>query len=194
MKKILCLLGGAMLVINGIGQGVTPLPLYIDGRLPNLTFPKVINYKANTATMDDFQGKQKKVVIFDFWNTHCAVCIAQFPKEIELQKKYAQELQFVMVTKESKEKVEAFIAKWSNIHHLKLNIPIIVEDTLLMKKYIRVLYEPQYAWIDHHNRMIAQTSDYFINEEHVKSILKLIASKKSRGKIRSKNESILQNN
>lgn len=179
MKTIFLVLVALCLVGRGFGQKRSLLPLYIDGRLPNLHFPKVINYKDSSATVSDFQGTQKKMLIFDFWNTHCTVCIAQFPKEEGFQKKYGEQLQFVLVTTEPKEKVIAFFDRWEKAHHQRFSLPIIVEDTILTQKYIRVFYQPQYAFFDRQNRLIAQTSDYFLNTPNIEGILQKLATVKA---------------
>ncbi|AYD49071.1 MAG TPA: redoxin domain-containing protein [Arachidicoccus soli] len=165
---------------SGFGQKKSLLPLYIDGRLPNLHFPKIINYKDSAATVSDFQGAQKKMLIFDFWNTHCTVCIAQFPKEEDFQKKYDDQLQFVLVTTEPKEQVIAFFDRWKKAHHQRFSLPVIVEDTTLTQKYIRVFYQPQYAFFDYQNRLIAQTSDYFLNSSIIDGILQKLAAVKAK--------------
>lgn len=171
-KTIFFVLALLCLAFNSFGQTEKPIkPLYIDGVLPNLTFQHVINYKDSTTTVLDFQGPQYKLVLFDFWSTHCTVCISQFPKEDSLQRAYNNQLQIVLVTDEPKQKIINFIAKWEAQHHVKLSMPIIVADTLL-QQYIRRYFEPNYAWIAPDNRMIAQTSEDFVNKENLGTVLK----------------------
>ncbi|WP_162923687.1 TlpA family protein disulfide reductase [Arachidicoccus soli] len=173
MKKTIFLVMGLLcLASTGFGQTEKEIkPLYIDGVLPNLTFHNIINYKDSIATLSDFQGPQYKLVVFDFWSTHCTVCIGQFLKDDSLQRAYKNDLQIVLVTDQPKQLISNFIAKWEAGHHVKLSIPIIVADTLL-PKYIRRYFEPNYAWIAPDNRMIAQTSENFVNQQTIETLLK----------------------
>lgn len=180
MKKTILLVPALLcLVVSGFGQSTENIqPLFIDGVLPNLTFRQVINYKDSTASLSDFQGKERKLILFDFWNTHCTVCIEQFPKEEALQKLYGQNLQFVLVTKDSKELVNDFLARYEKSHHTKITLPIIVGDTTL-GKYIRFFYQPQFAWVDFLNRLIAQTNQYFLTPQNIDQTLRAIRMQKA---------------
>jgi thiol-disulfide isomerase/thioredoxin len=178
-KTILLVLALLCLAVTGFGQSTNNIkPLFIDGMLPNISFHNVINYKDSVATISDFQGKEKKLILFDFWNTHCTVCIEQFPKEEALQKLYGQNLQFVLVTRDSKKLVNDFLARYEKPHHTKITLPIIAEDTIL-GKYIRFFYQPQFAWVDFLNRLIAQTNQYFLNPQSIDQALRAIQAQKA---------------
>jgi len=196
MKKILCLLGGAMLLVNftfaqfaNYSPNSRMLPLYIGGQLPNIQFHKIINNKSASKTLSEFQGPNKKLVVFDFWNIYCTSCIQQFPHEIKMQKKFNDKLQIILITEDSTIKVQKLIDKWERKHNMKLNMPIITQDTILLKKYIRVFYNPQFAWIAPNNQLIAQTNATQFTTKIIRSTIKTIKSR-ARRKKRIKNKLI----
>jgi len=166
MKKLLCLLGGALLLSNVHGQKIKPI--FIDDPLPNINLGKFLFYKDSTARLFDFTGK---VILFDFWFTGCPVCIEMFPKVDSLQKQFGKHLQVIMVTKDPKEKVLPLIKKWELEHHTQWTLPIIVGDTLL-HQYFPHHAEPNYIWIAPENRFVAQTSYFFIRQDIMESYLR----------------------
>jgi thiol-disulfide isomerase/thioredoxin len=172
MKKLLCLLGGAMSIMTAFAQENKPVkPLFIDSRLPELTFNDVICYQDSVVTLSKFQANKTKLVIFDFWFTHCSSCIAQFPKLDSLQKKFNDQVQIVMVAHEPKAVIEEFINKWEQKHHTKFRLPIITGDTIL-HKLVRHYFESHYAWVTPDNVLIAQTASYFLNQDVLAGYLK----------------------
>jgi len=161
-----------MFMLNALAQITPPVhPLYIEGRLPDLIFNNVIKYKDSSATLSDFQKNHTKLVIFDFWFTHCSACIAQFPKLHTLQKLFNNKIQIVLVAHESKKVVTAFIDKWQRRHHTRFRLPIITGDSIL-HRYIRHYSESHYAWVTPDNVLVAQTASFFLNKEILKGYLK----------------------
>jgi len=135
---------------------------------------EVINYTDSIITLKDFDDK---LIILDFWFTGCTVCIRQFPKEINLQKKYRNKIQFVLVTNDSKKVVTNFLNKWRSKNGSKLPFPIVVSDTLL-KKAFRHLYDPHYGWLFPDGKIIGQTSEHFVTKKNILELLKLWKKKK----------------
>ena len=171
MKKLLCLLGGAMLLLPAIAQKTTlEQYLNIGDRLPEINFNHVLYYKDSTVTLSEFQQNKSKLVIFDFWFTNCSSCIEQFPKLDSLQKIFNKNIQIVLVAHESKGTVSDFIKKWENKHHTTFQLPIVTDDALL-HQLIRHRYESHYAWITPDNVLVAQTSPYFLNSDVLNSYL-----------------------
>ncbi|SEA30136.1 Thiol-disulfide isomerase or thioredoxin [Arachidicoccus rhizosphaerae] len=166
MKKLLCLTGGAMLMLSAFSQEIKPL--YIDDPFPNISFGKIINYKCSTASLKDFKGKS---ILLDFWFTHCGTCIEAMPELDSMQKMYGDKLQIIMVAHESDSAVTQFLKSYETKHNIKWSIPCIVEDTIL-HKYFRHLYEPNYAILDPENRLVAKCSFFFMNKELIGAYLK----------------------
>lgn len=177
MKKLLCFIGAAMLLLNSSGQNFefSVGRLYIDSKLPNLNLGTLINYKDSTAFLSDFHNK---IIILDFWFTSCGACIAQFPKEDSLQKQFSDEIQIIPVAFESREVVESFLEKWSKLNHTTLSLPFIVRDSLL-NTFFENIYFPHYIWIAQDRRIIAHTSEYFLTAENIQAMLRETASIKA---------------
>ena len=168
MKKLLCFLGGALLLSNIQAQKIKPFS--VDDLLPNLPFDRLLFYKDSTARLSDFTGK---VVLLDFWFTHCSVCIEMFPRVDSLQRQFGRHLQVVMVTRDPRERVLALIKKWEQQNHTRWTIPIAVSDTLL-HLYFPHHAEPNYVWIAPESRFVAQTSYFFLRREIMESYLKYL--------------------
>ncbi|AYD47397.1 TlpA family protein disulfide reductase [Arachidicoccus soli] len=165
IKTILLVLVALCLGVCGFGQKIKPL--CIDDPLPNISFGKMIFYKDSTAHLFDFTGK---VILLDFWFTHCSVCIEMFPRIDSLQKQFGKHLQVIMVTRDSKEKVLPVIKKWELRNHVKWILPIVISDTLL-HQYFPHRAEPNYVWLAPENRFVAETSHFFIRQNIMESYL-----------------------
>ncbi len=54
-KKLLCFLGGALVLSTGVGQKIQPLT--IGDTLPDIALNNIINYKTTSARLSDFRDK-----------------------------------------------------------------------------------------------------------------------------------------
>ncbi|WP_158639613.1 TlpA family protein disulfide reductase [Arachidicoccus ginsenosidivorans] len=167
MKKLLCLMGGAMLVVVSYCQKISIEPFYIGDRVPDIQLNNIVNYKDSIINLSHFGDK---MVILDFWNIHCGSCIKMFAKEDSIQQLLKQDIQFLLVTTDKKEDVEKFIEKYNKIH-ARLPFPIVIRDKSL-RQLFRFKFVPHYVWIAPNGLILAQTSDNLINKE---AILKALA-------------------
>jgi thiol-disulfide isomerase/thioredoxin len=62
--------------------------------MPNFVLHNVTHFTKTTASLSDFAGKW---LVLDFWASFCPPCIKSFPKMSELQKRFADRVQIVMV-------------------------------------------------------------------------------------------------
>lgn len=88
-------------------QDVPIKPLKVGDSVPDITF-RMLNYSMPDARLSDFKGK---LLILDFWATHCAPCIAAFPKLQSLQEKFKDSVQVILLneqTGDTEAKVNAF--------------------------------------------------------------------------------------
>jgi len=169
MKKLLCLMGGAMFLVSYIqAQKINIDPFYIDDRVPDLPLSNLINYKDSTALLSSFGHK---LIILDFWATHCGPCIAMFPKEDSLQKTFKDQVQFILVTYDGEAKVKKFFHSWDSTHNMHLSMPIVTTDRLL-RKLFRFQFIPHYIWITPNGRFLGQTSETFIDSHVISKVLK----------------------
>lgn len=180
MNRLLCLIVMLCAVFNGLGQShedfrQMPNPFYIDSWINrDIPLGKIINYKDSIIKLCDFNDK---IIILDFWFTHCTDCIAQFPKEDSLQKQFAKDIQFLLITFDSAKQVKDFFSKWQAQSGIKLPFPTIVEDTTL-RKLFRHIYDPHYAWIFPNGYIVGQTSEHFVTADNINGMLKEWAKRK----------------
>src|SRR5688572_4981468 len=85
-------------------------PLSIGDTMPNLLIENISNYKSNKVHFEEFKGK---LVIIDFWFGACPKCILAFPKLEELQKKFKDKIQVIMVNFETQQKIDETFKKFS---------------------------------------------------------------------------------
>ncbi len=166
MKKLLCFIGGAMLLTQVHAQQEIE-PFYIGNRVPDLPLKNIINYKDSVASLSSFGNK---IIILDFWNTHCSSCILMFPLEDSIQAMFPDDVQFILVTNDPKEKVEKFLKKYNASQSKPLTLPIITNDQFL-KKMFHFRYIPHFVWIAPNGLIMAQSSDFFINSENIANTL-----------------------
>jgi len=151
-------------------------PFYIGDRIPDLPLKGIINFKDSTATLSSFGDK---LLILDFWNIHCTSCIQIFPLEDSLQGMFPEDVQFILVTNDSRQKVEQFFQKYNAVQKKQLGLPVIIEDRLLSSLF-RFRYIPHYVWIAPNGLIIAESSDYFITKENIANTLKPIRAEEAR--------------
>ena len=169
MKKLICLTGILLSILNAMAQKSTAAiePLCVQGYFPDISLGKIFNYKDTTTVRSGFGDK---VIIFDFWSTHCGSCVDALPKNDSIQKVLGDQLQVIMVTKEPQKTISAFVKKWELSHNRKLSIPIVVEDTVI-SKYFWHSYMPNYSWLLPDGKFMLQTSKIYINKEMLAGIL-----------------------
>ncbi|SHG39960.1 TlpA family protein disulfide reductase [Winogradskyella jejuensis] len=69
---------------------------------------QLITEEGETINLNQFKGK---VILINFWATWCPPCIAEMPSLQKLYDKYEGKVEFLFVTNDPIEKIEAFKAK-----------------------------------------------------------------------------------
>ncbi|WP_109696793.1 TlpA family protein disulfide reductase [Chitinophaga deserti] len=137
--------------------------------LSKYTFTEVKNYEPLTLRLSDFAVK-KKLIILDFWSKWCTYCISAMPKMEELQRKFNDDIQIVLVTRNTKEEL-ADLFKRSKI--LQNNsLPMIFSDTILTSKLFPHSTEPYHVWIANDGRVLAAVNSDQTDKENIESYLK----------------------
>lgn len=151
-------------------------PFEIGERVPDLPVQNVINYNDRNLTLSSFGDK---IIILDFWNTWCTSCISRFPLEDSLQSMFPNDVQFILITGDSKERVGKFLSKYNSTRNSHLSLPIITGDSAFCKLF-RFTYIPHYVWLAPNGQILAESSDYFINKENILNLLVPIRAEEKR--------------
>jgi thiol-disulfide isomerase/thioredoxin len=145
-------------------------PLKIGDTIPekvwNLPF-QIRNHPQGklSTTLKEYKGK---LIILDFWATWCSPCLAMLPKTNALQKQYAQQVQFLPITREPESKVNELIKKtgWNPMQQLVYVIADTAFNTLFPHIYI-----PHYIWVNNKGIVQAITADTVINANAIHQLL-----------------------
>lgn len=163
MKKLLCLLGGVLLIINAYSQNEQTLK--VGDTIPNLLLVNIKNANWDTARLYD----SNKAVIFDFFETHCGGCIELLPYLDKIQKKKKDLLSIYVISDESEKVIKHFIK--TNPKGTKITIPFVTSDTLI-KKLFKHRYIPHEVWVGNDHVVKAITSSDYINEANIEKLCK----------------------
>ncbi|WP_276504445.1 TlpA family protein disulfide reductase [Terrimonas pollutisoli] len=139
--------------------------LSIGDKLPLLTLPNTINNKSGHLNFADYKGKS---IILDFWNHRCVPCLAAFPHLDSLQQQFDNDIQLILVNKESKDSTINFFARRKKIKMPSL--PMITGDTLLSSMFPSEGY-PYHVWIDRNGTISYFSGGYNTTAKHISDFL-----------------------
>ena len=171
MKKIVAIILFSIIsCCPGLCQLDLKTPLKIGDRVPEYQFHHILNYKSKTANISDFNGK---LLILDFWATWCPPCIASMPAMHELQQKFGNKIQIILVNdNEDKAKVDLFIKRRSAIKKSRITLPLAYSDAVLSKSLFSHQEIPAFFWIDGTGTLRQKTSKIEVNEKNIEALLK----------------------
>lgn len=66
----------------------------VGQKMPDFELEGVQQFEKKTVTLSDFKGKW---LVLDCWNRYCGSCVESMPKINEFNKRYGQQMQFIMV-------------------------------------------------------------------------------------------------
>ena len=119
------------------GQGLRP-----GDELPVKVFRKTLNTQGDSI---DLSINPPPLTILDFWGTGCKGCVRNFPHTDSIQQKFAGQVRFVMINRESKDSTIRFFKKRSKLRFPSL--PFITSD-----KDLNLLFphrgQPYCVWLD----------------------------------------------
>lgn len=138
MKKVFFLLLCWSYFLSAASQA-----LVTGSSFPKELLVKLIRQNDYAMTMTDLQGK---LIILDFWSTHCGGCIAKIPEINELQFAHKDKVQFVMINPETVNATKAFFEKRKNFRPVS-SIPLLSADTVFAKLFPHDGV-PMHVWID----------------------------------------------
>lgn len=151
------------------GQGIHSMPFTaptdstIGKPCPDVEITHIFNYPQNNAKISDFKGK---ILIIDFYTTHCRGCILSFPKYDSLQKEFGDKIQILLCTSEPEDAVRKL---FSRIQGLKnIHLASVVSDTILRNIFKHRLV-PHVVVIDKEGIVRAVT--YGIDRKDIEGLL-----------------------
>lgn len=167
MKKTLVFFIGFLLPsFSAIAQPNTRI--YTGDQLSDLDLGTLLNNvgKTEKVKLSDYKGR---LVILDFWNTHCGPCVKALPKLDSLQKLYGDKIVILPVTFQKKDAVMEFIAR-QKTRGIALQLPTIIDDTVLSKRFPHISV-PHEVWIGLKGEVIAQTKEYIVTASNIARVL-----------------------
>lgn len=165
MKKLLAITGLALLLVNeGRSQSV---PVYknstavVNQACPNFVFDTLLNYKKEKLSIADCKGK---FVILDFWGTFCLPCITAFPEIADLQKRFGDTLQVLLVATDGYQKAKQFYEA-----RKKSSNPMVLPCSVNREAaaYFQVHTVSTYVWIDDQGIIKAITDESQLTEQNI---------------------------
>ncbi len=148
-------------------------------KFPDIEFSSVVNYSKPNLSLADFYGK---AVILELWSHSCVSCIKSFPRLDALQKKFKDQVQIILINRESKDSTERFLTK--KIKGKWPNLPMIMGQAKFVDLFPKKGY-PYMVWIDNRGILKYSTGAYNVTEEHISAFIKgvRLEMKEASGKI-----------
>lgn len=130
--------------------------------VPDISLTCIINNATSLTSLAE--GYKGKLLILDFFATWCKPCTAQLSKLQCLQRKFASQLQIIVVTQQPDSVIRKFLG------NKMINLPFITDDTLLQKMFPHTLL-PHEVWIDSSGMVKAITSHKEVNTANITAVL-----------------------
>lgn len=140
--------------------------MLIGDHISDFELKQMLNYSSDKARLTDFTDN--KALLVDFWFTACASCIESFPKLDSIQKEFKDDLNVLLVTFETKEKVLKTFNTIKRISHVKL--PSVVADTL-MHLIFPHMSAPHEIWISKDGKIKAITDHRDVTRSNIKTLI-----------------------
>lgn len=116
--------------------------LKVGDPMPDLKLGEELTNSTGKKMFSDFRGK---IIILDFWSTNCVSCIAGFPKMKQLQEKFGDQIQVILVnTSQTQEEIAKIMGK--NISKIPDLYSITGAKHLF--PYFPRMWSPYHVWID----------------------------------------------
>jgi thiol-disulfide isomerase/thioredoxin len=96
---------------------------------------EILNHTSGSSTFLEWNDR---LLVIDFFGTWCAPCVKALPKLTAFQQKYKQEIRILLVSEESREKLEGFIRKQTGF-----GFPVVVDEE---KAFVQRFRPPAYPY------------------------------------------------
>ncbi|UKL14185.1 TlpA disulfide reductase family protein [Dissulfurimicrobium hydrothermale] len=131
----------------------------------------LLNLENKKVSLSDFKGK---VVLLNFWATYCPPCRAEMPDFIALQNKYASKgfnVIGISVDEDWQEVLPSFVKA------MKVNYPILIANTKVLKDYGDIYALPATFIIDREQKIVKSYTGMVTQDEIEPVILKALNQK-----------------
>ncbi len=157
MKHIITLVTTTLIVFTTSAQEIT-----IGQQLPNAPLPRMLYYKAPSASLGDFSGKP---LLINFWSTHCTAGIGFIPRLDSLRKASGNAFNVLLVSYEDESQIrKAFVNKTLL---QSASIAVSTSDTLL-QAYFPHRTAPHLVWVDAAGKVQAITGSNALTASNLK--------------------------
>ncbi len=126
--------------------------LKVGDTLPEVTIRNLYNGPTDSI---DLSSTKTKLILLDFWGTGCLSCLKSFPKLDSIQERFTENVQIVLINKESKDSTLKYLSKRKNIR-MPRNVPFLSSDTILHRLFPHV-FVPHLVWLDSSRTVISIT-------------------------------------
>ena len=158
---------------ESIAQTAFVYPVKKNETVPDLSFTISIDGKDYRKSFDDYKGK---ILLLDFWGVNCTDCIASMPKMLQLQKKFKNDIQIILVTENSAEQIQKL---WNKFDHAAYaqewikagkELSFIKNDSVIRKLFP---YDglPTHVWIDKNNKLVSTAYYTSTTEGNIRRLL-----------------------
>jgi thiol-disulfide isomerase/thioredoxin len=175
VKRInVIVLFGAILFANTNSFGQTKKISYIRKGQTVPNFPLQI-FNGKTSQNTHLYDIKKKLILLDIWGIDCTTCIKAMPHLLELQQNLKDDVQIVLVTKNTKEQVDGLWRKLKGhapktIIDAYQQLQSVLNDTMITRT-IPVDGLPTQAWIDTAHMLRAITNSTTTNLENMQAFI-----------------------
>lgn len=180
MKILIMFAAAFCFLINSQAQNANKkaniTAIKVGEKMPDIPLGTVINNHTGKTRFSEFRGK---LIILDFWNTHCQGCIAHFPVMSSLQKKFGDRIQIFLVNhEETQEEITKNLPKYKHgtVNVIPADLPSIVSrkhgDNVLNKLFPPAGVTGYHIWIDA-NGIVRLRGDGILNtyEKKIQDLL-----------------------
>ncbi|QQD16036.1 TlpA family protein disulfide reductase [Sphingobacterium sp. UDSM-2020] len=142
--------------------------LKIGDQVPDILIDNIINNDKRSIRTSDYKDK---LLVLDFWDTTCSVCIASMPKLDSLQKVFGDQIKLLSVTWQPEEMITKFFKtnRFLTEHQPPVHRASVVDDRAL-RTYFRYETNPHVVWI-YKGKVVAITGGEYITKENIQTLL-----------------------
>lgn len=138
---------------------------HVGDQLPDSLYT-ISNYPGKTAIR--LAELKKKLVILDMWGINCGGCIAAMPGLEQLQQEFKDQVQIILVTRDSFDQVEELKK------HVKIvrdcSLPFITGENVLGSLF-DYAYVPDEAWLDQNGKIVYFTQSPIATGKNIRAFL-----------------------